>query len=139
MKTLFYHTRWGLGLIACMYLVLLGGCQKSDNVLMYDSFEQAILGKWEIISANNQPYESAEFVEYLPDSVVKHVSYDRMIPDTEEKYWIKDTVLYRGVIEDNMFHGVKFKYEFSKDYNELKLIYIDVLPMINSFTYRRID
>ena len=41
MKKLFYHARWGLGLIACMYLVLLGSCQKND---MGDDPDTVLLG-----------------------------------------------------------------------------------------------
>ena len=125
-----------IDLICC--LPLLYGCQK-NNVLRLASPEQAILGKWKIMAANDLPYEASGYTEYLPDSLAKHIDYNVPASNAQDKYWLKDTVLYQGIVNDKVFLGVKFKYEFSNDYNRLKLTFIDIQPIINSLTFKRID
>lgn len=103
---------------------------------------KAILGKWEIIEMGNwpdlEPYPATGYIEYLPDSIVRVYEYEKHQFTSQRKYWI-DTLLYEYITREDGFQlTIQYKYQFL-DNNKLRLDYVDIAAIFNTFIYKRIN
>jgi hypothetical protein len=118
-------------------------CEKENREFETDP-KKAILGKWEVIEMGNWPdlqpvANPSGYVEYLPDSIMREYDYE-----TGEyfykKYWI-DTILYHSVTREDGYQLVfpRYKYVFSEENKKMRLDYVDIAAIFNTFIFKKIN
>ena len=105
MKTLFDHTRWGLGLIAFVCLVLLGSCQKNEMGEGY-AMEQLL------------EFESLKHLNECDVNIVDNENIDRfLIINSQEE--LKTYVLFNNVEQSPCD---QLKNELNVDFSESTML-----------------
>ncbi|OFY61466.1 MAG: hypothetical protein A2Y71_06410 [Bacteroidetes bacterium RBG_13_42_15] len=103
-----------------------------------------IIGKWETIEMGNwpnmEPVEPIGYREFLSDSVLIEYSYQ-----TQEfkykKYWI-DSLLYECFLLENLSTCTlvrRYSFEFFDNNKKLRLDYVDIAALFNTFILKRKD
>jgi hypothetical protein len=84
-----------------------------------------------------EPYQATGYIEYLPDSIIGVYDYStKEYEYSNEKYWI-DSLLHKSIIrEDGFVIARSYKYLFYDD--ELRLDYVNILAIFNTFIFKRI-
>jgi len=120
--------------------LVIASCSKSKPLRPDLEPEKAILGKWNIIEAGGHPYNSPDYVEYLPDSIVRYYDGAQKRFISETTYWLTDSLLYRGTYVDGVFDGTQEKYHFSDNNNKLRLENRDLIAVATApvWVYKRI-
>jgi hypothetical protein len=130
--------------ICLVLLLLLGpGCEK-ENTEFETDIKKAILGKWEVIEMGNWPdlqpvTKPSGYVEYLPDSIMREYDYE-----TGEyfykKYWI-DTLLHKSITREDGYELVyiQAKIEFFEQNKKIRLDYVDIAAIFNTFIYKKLN
>jgi hypothetical protein len=102
-----------------------------------------ILGKWELTEIGNWPdmdpvSNPLEYIEYLPDSVLRVYEYKTKKWDYE-KYWINDTLLYENIATIDTFQLIIcYRYQFSDKNYKLRLD-IEAFAIFKTAIYKRIN
>ncbi len=121
-----------LSVIILLLLLTGAGC-KDDEPLETDP-AQIILGKWECMEMDGEPYDGTNgYIEYLPDSVLREYQYE-----SGEYYYKKysiDTVLHEYIFIPQEGHYMSF-FEYHYDFSEKNTImYLELLYWIGSYRY----
>lgn len=122
--------------------IFAASCSQADEIYPDLEPQKAILGKWELVEAgwndNMSSYTSNEYLEYLPDSILRVYDNKENRFTSETTYWLKDSILYSGAYVDGVFHGVKQKYYFFDNNNKLRLEFHEMTAIIPIAVYKRV-
>jgi len=120
--------------------LIISSCSKSEPLQLDLDPQKAILGKWELIEGGGRPYNSPDYVEYLPDSIVRYYDGIQKQFISQTTYWLKDSMLYKGIYVDGAFDGERLEYHFFDNNNKLQLENHNLISVAGApvWVYKRI-
>ncbi|MEQ8927563.1 MAG: hypothetical protein RLO81_17235 [Fulvivirga sp.] len=101
---------------------------------------EAILGKWEVIEVDGEPYPADGYTEYLNDSSYR--SYDYLTGDfSYGDYYLNDSMLiyYYYTVDIDEIDTISIRYYYSFEDQRTLILDIDALAILYRFVYRKIE